>query len=106
MGTGKTTFSPSAEFKSSDYLKTDSAGATYLKEMLADGDTRALPIALRALAHSIGMTELAKRTGLARESLYRTLNGNVSPRLDTIMALLDAFGLRIMVARKARAKAA
>ena len=41
--------------------------------MLADGDTRALPIALRTLADSIGMAELSKRTSLARESLYRCL---------------------------------
>ena len=57
MDTGKTTFSASAEFKSGGYLKTDSARATYLKEMLADGDTRALPIALRTLADSIGMSK-------------------------------------------------
>lgn len=80
--------------------------------MLEDGDARAVPVALRTVAEAIGgMTALAERTGLSRESLYRTLSGKGNPRLDTLAALLEAFGLRLSVrpvkpARPARRVAA
>jgi probable addiction module antidote protein len=69
----------------------------FLAEVLADGDHRALPLALRVVADVVGMTELAARTGLNRETLYRTLSAKRNPRLDTLEAILAAFGLRLTV---------
>jgi probable addiction module antidote protein len=69
----------------------------FLAEVIHDGDTRALPLALRTAAKVLGMAELARRTGLNRETLYRTLSENGNPRLDTLAAILDAFGLRLAV---------
>jgi probable addiction module antidote protein len=72
--------------------------------MLEDGDARAVPVALRTVAEAVGgMATLAERTGLSRETLYRTLSGSGNPRLDTLAALLDAFGLRLAV-RPARTR--
>jgi len=66
--------------------------------MLEDGDARAVPIALRTVAEALGgMAALAERTGLSRETLYRTLSKDGNPRLDTLAALLEAFGLRLTV---------
>ena len=66
--------------------------------MLEDGDARAVPVALRTVAEALGgMAELAERTGLSRETLYRTLSHRGNPRLDTLAALLGAFGLRLAV---------
>ena len=66
--------------------------------MLADGDARAVPVALRTVADAVGgMTALADRTGLSRETLYRTLSERGNPRLDTLAAILAAFGLRLSV---------
>jgi len=65
---------------------------------VADGDHRALPIALRTAADVLGMAELARRTGLSRETLYRTLSDKGNPRLDTLGAILGAFGLRLTLA--------
>jgi probable addiction module antidote protein len=70
----------------------------YIEEMLADGDARAVPVALRTVAEALGgMAALAKRTGLSRETLYRTLSEKGNPRLDTLAAILAAFGLRLSV---------
>ena len=67
--------------------------------MLEDGDLRALPIALRTVAEAMGgMTALAARPGLSRETLYRTLSEKGNPRLDTLTPILSAFGLRLAVA--------
>jgi probable addiction module antidote protein len=66
--------------------------------MLADGDERAVPVALRTIADAVGgMAALAEKTGLSRETLYRTLSERGNPRLDTLAAILAAFGLRLSV---------
>jgi probable addiction module antidote protein len=71
--------------------------AGFLAEALHDGDHRVLPLALRTAADVLGMAELARRTGLSRETLYRTLSDKGNPRLDTLGAILAAFGLRLAV---------
>ena len=66
--------------------------------MLEDGDARAVPIALRTVADALGgMAALADKTGLSRETLYRTLSERGNPRLDTLAVILAAFGLRLTV---------
>jgi probable addiction module antidote protein len=75
--------------------------------MLADGDARVVPVALRTVADAVGgMAELALRTGLSRETLYRTLSDKGNPRLDTLSAILRSFGLRLAVAPVAETRAA
>lgn len=66
--------------------------------MLADGDPRAIPIALRTVTDAVGgMGALADKTGLSRETLYRTLSEKGNPRLGTLTVILAAFGLRLSV---------
>lgn len=97
MTTGKTTkHTASVPFDAADFLHADDIPG-YLAEVTRDGDTRALPLALRTAADVLGMAELAHRTGLSRETLYRTLSPRGNPRLDTLAAILDAFGLRLAV---------
>lgn len=100
-------------FRASDHLRSEDEIAAYLEAMLADGDARVVPVALRTVADAAGgMAELAARTGLSRETLYRTLSDRGNPRLDTLAAILRAFGLRLTVApvmnrrKRARTRAA
>jgi probable addiction module antidote protein len=101
MPTGKTTkraIAPSVPFRAAVHLRSDVEIAAYIEAMLADGDARAVPIALRTVAEAVGgMGALAERTGLSRETLYRTLSANGNPRLDTLALILEAFGLRLSV---------
>ena len=98
MTIGKTTRPASTPFRAADYLKSRDEIAEYLDEMLADGDPRAVPLALRTVADAVGgIAALAEKTGLSRETLYRTLSERGNPRLDTLAAILAAFGLRISV---------
>lgn len=97
MTTGKTTkHAASVPFDAADHLQAEDIPG-YLAEVTRDGDTRALPLALRTAADVLGMAELARRTGLNRETLYRTLSERGNPRLDTLTAILEAFGLRLAV---------
>ncbi|HWG68833.1 MAG TPA: addiction module antidote protein [Steroidobacteraceae bacterium] len=100
MRTGKTTkpASPSRPFKAAEHLRNEVEIAAYIEAMLEDGDARAVPVALRTVADAVGgMTALADKTGLSRETLYRTLSERGNPRLDTLAAILAAFGLRLTV---------
>jgi probable addiction module antidote protein len=85
-------------FRAADHLRSDKDIAAYVEAMLIDGDARAVPIALRTIAEALGgMGALAEKTGLSRETLYRTLSEKGNPRLDTLTAILGAFGLRLSV---------
>jgi probable addiction module antidote protein len=86
MHTGKTTkpASPSRSFNAATHLRNEAEVAAYIEAMLEDGDARAVPVALRTVADAVGgMTALADKTGLSRETLYRTLSERGNPRLDT-----------------------
>ena len=100
MPTGKTTKAAarSVPFKAAEFLRSDAAIAAYIEEMLVDGDPRFVPIALRTVAEAVGgMAALAEKTGLSRETLYRTLSDRGNPRLDTLASILAAFNLRLSV---------
>ncbi len=86
----------SKPFDPAEYLSLDDL-QPFLEDALKDGDARAILPAMRVAARVLGMTELARRTGLSRETLYRTLGDRGNPRLDTLATLLQAFGLRLSV---------
>ena len=43
------------------------------------------------------MTELAQKTNLSRENLYRILSEKGNPKLTSIVSLLDAVGFSLAV---------
>ena len=88
----------SAPYRSADYLKTPQDVADYLNAALDDGDQTVLLLAMRNACEAIGgMSELARRSGLSRESLYRTLSVDGNPRLSSMRAILQAFGVKMSV---------
>jgi probable addiction module antidote protein len=107
MKTGKTTKrAASVPFDAASHLRSPDEIAAYLEAMLEDGDARAVPVALRTVSDALGgMAVLADHTGLSRETLYRTLSGKGNPRLDTLAAILAAFGLRLSVTPRIRDRA-
>jgi len=105
MRTGKATSAarPSVPFRAAEHLRNDAEVALYIEEILADGDARAVSVALRTVADAMGgMSALAEKTGLSRKTLYRTLSDKGNVRLDTLAAILAAFGLRFSVRPLAR----
>ena len=51
-------------------------------------------------ARAQGMSRISRQTGVARESLYRTLSGEQDPRFGTIARVLHALGLQLRVERR------
>lgn len=84
-------------FDMADYLDSEEAIAEYLSLVIAENDSAAFVQALGTVARARNMTELAEKTGLNRESLYKALSGNINPRFETINKVINALGLQIKV---------
>jgi len=85
-------------FDSADYLDSDEAVSAYLEEALQTGDPSFITHALGTVARARGMSEIAKQTGLSRESLYKALSAEGHPEFSTVLRVMQALGLRISVA--------
>ena len=44
-----------------------------------------------------GMTEIAKKSGVTRESLYRALKIEARPRFETVTRVIQALGMKLSV---------
>jgi probable addiction module antidote protein len=84
-------------FDIAQYLDDKEVIAEYLSQILADGDMDELLEALGYIAKAKGMSQIAKETGLGRESLYKTFHKGTKPKFDTIMKIMDSFGVKIRV---------
>ena len=85
-----------SKFDAANYLKSPQAMADYLSEALATDDPEFICDALDTIARAKGMTQVAKETGLSRESLYKSLSGTTKPEFDTIRKVISSFGLRLV----------
>ncbi|MFA7172234.1 MAG: addiction module antidote protein [Kiritimatiellia bacterium] len=83
-----------------EHLRTPEEMAAYLEACLeeAQGDGTFVAKALGDIARAKGMTQIARDTGLSRESLYKALSGDRMPSLDTILKVVQALGLELHAA--------
>ncbi|VAW36488.1 FIG045511: hypothetical antitoxin (to FIG022160: hypothetical toxin) [hydrothermal vent metagenome] len=87
-----------APFDASDYLDNEETIAEYLAAALENPDPDAFLGAVRDVAKARGISTVAERAGLGRESLYKTLRPGAQPRFDTIRRLLIALDVRLDIA--------
>jgi len=60
---------------------------------------------LRALSEAFGgLGAVAAQAGISRESLYRSLSPKGNPTLKTLIAVVNAMGLRLSVVEERQAK--
>lgn len=72
--------------------------AAYLEAALEDGDPGVITAALGDIARAQGMTRVARKAGLGRESLYKALSADGNPELATVLRVVEALGLRLHAA--------
>ena len=90
-------------FDIANYLEDDEDVAEYLRQVIEENDPAELACALGAVARARGMSQLAKDTGLSRESLYKSLSGERAPSSDTLFKVLHALGFKLSVQPTAHA---
>ena len=89
-----------------DHLKTEADMEAYLEAALEENDTALIAAALGDIARAKGMTEVAKKAGLGRESLYKSLSAQGNPELSTVLKVIHALGLKLQVRSGKTRKAA
>jgi probable addiction module antidote protein len=82
---------------SAAYLKSDEDIARYLEAVFEDGDPSLVAAALGDVARAKGMSQIAQRAGLGRESLYKALSTDGNPEFATVLRVMRALGLKIKV---------
>jgi probable addiction module antidote protein len=78
-----------------EHLETEEDMAAYLEAALEDGDPALIAAALGDIARAKGMSQIARETGLGRESLYKALSPDGNPELSTVLKVVRALGLRL-----------
>ncbi len=69
-----------------DHLETKEAMAAYLEAALEDGDPALVVAALG---------DIARETGLGRESLYKALSLEGNPEFATVLRVIQSLGIRL-----------
>jgi probable addiction module antidote protein len=80
-----------------EHLRTPKEMAAYLEACIeeSNGDAAFIAKALGDIARAKGMSQVAKDSGLTRESLYKSLSGERTPGFDTILKVVSALGLSL-----------
>lgn len=89
------------QFDAAEHLRDEGEIIAYLEAALSEDDPKLLTVALGNVARAKGMTEVARKTGLTREALYRALSPAGNPEFATIFRVLHAMGLRLSIAQAA-----
>jgi probable addiction module antidote protein len=84
-----TTYDPAED------LGSDEAIATFMAEAFQTNDVGYIAHALGVVARAKGMAQIAERTGLSREQLYRSFSANGNPTLKTTLAVMNALGVAL-----------
>jgi probable addiction module antidote protein len=89
-------------YDAAEFLTDPEVIAAYLTEALESDDPRSIAKALGAVARARdGMAQLARETGIARESLYRALSETGNPELGTALKVMHALGVRLTASLRA-----
>jgi probable addiction module antidote protein len=82
-------------FDVAELLKSEADISEYFAQVLEEGDADEILRALSHIARARGMAQLAKDTGLGRESLYKTLAEGGKPRFETVLKIIRSLGLKL-----------
>lgn len=82
-------------FDIAQYLDSPEAIAEYLSQVLEDGDPDEFLEAIGHIAKAKGMSQIAKDSGLGRESLYKTFSPGAKPRFETVMKVMNTLGVKL-----------
>jgi probable addiction module antidote protein len=85
-----------SRFDAADYLTTPEDCAYFLTDALETKDPAQIAHALGTLARATGMREVAKKTGLSREGLYKILSDKGNPEIATILRVLQVLGIELV----------
>jgi probable addiction module antidote protein len=87
--------SKTKKYDAAEYLETEDDMAAYLQAAFEDGDPALVIHALGNIARARGMSQIARETGLRRESLYKALSPEGNPEFATVLKVVQALGIKL-----------
>ncbi len=82
-------------FDPAAYLDSPEAILFYLDGAFVDGDAGEIADALGVVARTRGMSQLAEKTGLTRQALYKALSSDGNPEFATVLKVIRSLGFRL-----------
>lgn len=82
-------------WNAAEHLESEEDMVAYLEAALVEGDASLVAAALGDIARAKGMSEIARDTGLGRESLYKALSSEGNPEFATILKVVRSLGLSL-----------
>ncbi len=87
--------SKTKKYDAAEYLETEEDMAAYLQAAFEDGDPALVIHSLGNIARARGMSQIARDTGLRRESLYKALSPEGNPEFATVLKVVQALGIKL-----------
>jgi probable addiction module antidote protein len=84
-----------SRFDIARHLETDEDIAEFLSETAQEGEPSDFIHALGIAARARGMAEIARKAGVTRASLYKSLSEDGKPQFDTVFRVCNALGLNL-----------
>lgn len=84
-------------FDVAEYLNTEGRAAAYLAEAFAEGDPAFIAKALGDVARAGNITEIARKMGVSRETVYQALSAEGNPKLSTLLGAAKALGFKLSI---------
>jgi probable addiction module antidote protein len=81
-----------------EFLDNEVVSAEYLSVAIEDPNPDVFLRAMANVAKARGIAEVAKASGLGRESLYKALAPGAKVRYETVRKVLDSLGVKLKVA--------
>ena len=82
-------------YDAAEHLETAEDIIAYLEAALEDGDPAVVVHAIGNIARARGMSQIARDSGLGRESLYKALSPEGNPEFATVLKVVKALGIRL-----------
>jgi probable addiction module antidote protein len=87
-----------AVFEPAEFLDSEEIIAEYLSVAIEYPNPDVFLRAMANVAKARGIAEVAKASGLGRESLYKALAPGAKVRYETVRKVLDSLGVKLKVA--------
>ena len=91
------------DYDGTNFLKTDKDIDEYLTLAFESEDPKLIARALGNVAKAQNVSKTARKTGLTRAGLYKSLSSDGDPRLSTLTKVMKAFGKRLTFTDEGRA---
>ena len=85
-------------FDASEFLDNEALINEYLAAALEDSNPDVFLRAMANVAKARGVAQVAKASGLGRESLYKALAPGAKVRYETVRKVLDSLGVKLTIA--------